>query len=81
MTARLPIGEALNGLTIVPLTPGSVALECVVLIKEMDEDGDPSWALRYSETISHVEVIGALAVMDRHERDRFEGNWRKDEDD
>ncbi len=81
MTVRLPVGEVLNGLTLVPLDPGTVALECVVIVKTIDEDGDPSWSLRYSETISPVEIIGALDVMHSHQKLQFENNWQPDEDD
>lgn len=80
MATRQPVGEVLNGLTLIPLDPGTIALECIVLVKTLDEDGDPSWSLRHSETISTVEIIGALDVMHNHQRVLFENSWVADGD-
>lgn len=42
------------------LPENSTALECVVLIKFIDEDGDLCYATRASESVGLIERIGML---------------------
>jgi hypothetical protein len=59
-----PIGEVLgNGFEIAPLPAGWTALEGVVLVKCLDEDGAPTWAFRLTEGLNHEEMIGAMTVQ------------------
>lgn len=59
-----PIGEVLGDeFRTVPLLPGWTALEGIVLIKCLDDDGVPTWAFRETGGINEEEIIGALTVQ------------------
>lgn len=57
---RRPIGEALAGLELEELEQGLVPLEALVLVKVIDEDGDPCWAVRTTDGLTDAEAMGAL---------------------
>lgn len=48
------------GMEMPDLPEGSTALECVVLVKFIDEDGDLCYATRASEGMGLIERIGML---------------------
>jgi hypothetical protein len=60
---RRPIAEVLGPLELHPLDAGWTALEAFVLVKVLDEDGDPSWAYRTTHKLNREELLGALVVQ------------------
>ena len=71
-----PIGQVLNGIEILDLLPDSIAMDAVVLVKCLDEDGDPCWYTRYTEGLSTAETIGALTMALDLCRDEARGLFR-----
>lgn len=59
---RKPMAEVLPGLEAHPLPDGWTPLAAIVLVKCLDEDGDPSWAFRTTRDLNDEELLGALAV-------------------
>ena len=59
---RRPIEDVLGGLEIHPLPRNWSALEGIVLVKCLDEEGGPSWAFRTTAGINDEELLGALTV-------------------
>lgn len=59
---RKPIAEVLQGLELHPLEPGWTAIEALVLIKCLDEDGHATWAYRTTHRLNREELLGALVV-------------------
>jgi hypothetical protein len=59
---RRPIAEAVDGLQIHPLPHGWTALEGIVLVKCLDEEGHPSWAFRTTAGLNDEELLGAMTV-------------------
>jgi hypothetical protein len=59
---RMPIERVLGGLQIHPLPPGWTALEGIVLVKCLDEEGHASWAFRTTAGLNDEELLGALTV-------------------
>jgi hypothetical protein len=60
----LPIGEVLGDGIRVPLLPkGWTALEGIVLVKCLDDDGHPTWSFRQTEGLNQEETIGALTIQ------------------
>jgi len=76
----VPIADALSGLEIHPLEPGWTPLEAFVLVKCLDEDGDPTWAYRTSHRLNREELLGALVVQVDVLRKELRDEW-DDEDD
>jgi hypothetical protein len=64
---------------IVPLPENNVLLECMVVAKVLDEDGDPIWLLRNTTGMNGVEVIGALRVLTIRNEAAFESGWVSDD--
>ncbi len=60
---RAPLPDVLPGLTFEPLPEGWRPVEAFVLVKCLDEDGDPTWSQRVSEGINEEELLGALTVQ------------------
>ena len=58
----LTAGEVLAGLTIAPVPEGWTPIDAVVLIKCLDDEGAPRWALRTTTGINDEELLGALVV-------------------
>lgn len=59
---RKPIEQVLGGLHVHPLPAGWTALEGIVLVKCLDEDGRASWAFRTTAGLNDEELLGALTV-------------------
>jgi len=77
-----PIGQVLGDSFRVPaLLPGWTALEGIVLVKALDDEGRPSWAFRETEGMNIEEVIGVLTVQLDILRERAVDAFRVDEDD
>jgi hypothetical protein len=59
-----PIGEVLgDGFRVPPLLPAWTALEGIVLVKCLDDEGSPSWAFRETEGMNIEETIGVLTIQ------------------
>lgn len=60
---RVPAAEVLGDLSLYPLPTGWTATGGIVLIKCIDEDGEPgAWAFRLTGDLTDEEVTGVLAV-------------------
>jgi hypothetical protein len=59
---RKPIAEVLKGLEIHPLDAGWTAIEALVLMKCLDEEGRVTWAYRTTHRLNREELLGALVV-------------------
>ncbi len=59
-----PVGEVLgSGFRLLRMPEGWTALEGIVLVKCLDDEGSPTWAFRETEGINDEEIIGALTVQ------------------
>lgn len=77
-----PIGQVLgDGILVPPLLPGWTALEGIILVKCLDDEGHPSWAFRETEGINVEEIIGVLTIQLDLLRERAVDLFRGDEDD
>jgi hypothetical protein len=78
---RAPIENVLKGIDIRPLPRGWTPLEGIVLVKCLDEEGHPSWALRTTDGMNDEELLGALTVrIDLLRKELLQAYW-SDEDD
>ena len=59
---RKPIAEVLSGLSIHPLPDKWSALEGIVLVKCLDDEGHASWAFRTTGGLNDEELLGALTI-------------------
>jgi hypothetical protein len=75
-----PVGEVLNGLTITELEDGAMPVDAIILVKTLNSDGAPRWALRTTDGVNEVEVIGALTVVSDYRRQHFVNGWESDGD-
>ncbi len=77
---RKPIEQVLGGLHIHPLPAGWTALEGIVLLKCLDEDGHASWAFRTTSGLNDEELLGALTVrIDLLRKELLESFQNEDE--
>lgn len=60
---RIPIEDVLTGASIRPLQEKDVFISAYVLIKHFDENGDPTWTTRTTETPNDEELYGALLLQ------------------
>lgn len=60
---RIPIEQALPGMTIHPFDDGEVPLSAFVLAKVLDRDGNPAWSFRTTEPPNREELLGALTIQ------------------
>ena len=59
---RQPIADVLSGLAIQPLPDRWSPLEGIVLVKCLDEEGNPAWAFRTTAGLNDEELLGVLTV-------------------
>jgi hypothetical protein len=78
---EVPVGEALNGLEVYPLPTGWTALEAIVLVKCIDEEGHASWAFRMTDGLNDEELLGALIVRTDLLRRRLYHSFVGEDDD
>ena len=76
---RVPIEEVLPGMGLHALDDGWTPLEAFVLIKALDEDGDPRWAYRTTQAPNREELLGALIVHTDLLRDELLDEWLPDD--
>lgn len=60
-----PVGEVVGPLEVMELPEGYIAIDAVLVIKALNNDGEVCWLTRYSKDPHAVEFLGALeaAVM------------------
>ncbi len=75
---RRPIAEVLTGLELHPLEPRWTPLEAFVLIKCIDETGEPNWSCRTTSTLNREELLGALVVHADLLRKELIAEWEDD---
>lgn len=76
---RLPIGDVLPGFTLFTLPDACVPIDAFVLIKALDADGRPTWAVRCSDGLNDEELLGALVVQVDLVRSRLRRDWSIDD--
>lgn len=75
---RVPLEQVLPGAGVHPLEAGWTPLQAFVLIKALDEDGDPTWAFRTTEPMNLEELLGALSVQEEVLRRRLVRLWEEE---
>ncbi|MEY2472707.1 MAG: hypothetical protein QOK28_2036 [Actinomycetota bacterium] len=75
---RQPIAQVLSGLEVHPLEPNWTPIEAFVLIKCLDEDGDPAWVYRTTNKLNREELLGALIVHADLLRQELVSEWESD---
>lgn len=64
MSERVPIGDALAGLTIHDFDKGETVVGAFILLKVLDAEGDVTWSFRNTESSpNREELFGALCVQ------------------
>lgn len=60
----MPVGEVLGeNFRVPPLPAGWTALDGIVLVKTLDDEGQSAWSFRETEGINDEEIIGALTIQ------------------
>ena len=67
--------EQLKDMHVQPLGEGVMALDALVMIKVIDEDGDLAWVTRYTENLGIVEVLGALRLASVAQEATLANKW------
>ena len=76
-----PIGEVLgSAFQVPPLLTGWTALDGIVLVKCLNENGRSTWAFRETEGLNEEEVIGALTVQLDLMRERVKAQYYDDDE-
>lgn len=75
---RLPIGDALPDVTIIPLPEGDEALAVYALIKTRDAEGVEGWSIRTPEPMNDEEFLGILTSTSDWLRRRLLNDWDLD---
>ena len=78
---RRPIGEVLQGFELHPLDDAWTPLLAFVLIKSLDDCGEPKWSFRTSEPMNLEELLGALTVQVDVLKRLLLRQWEEDDDD
>jgi hypothetical protein len=73
--------QVLQGLEIHSLEPGWTAIEALVLMKCLDEEGHATWACRTTHRLNREELLGALLVHTDVLRRELAGEWLDDDGD
>jgi hypothetical protein len=76
---RKPIAEVLKGLEIHPLEAGWTAIEALVLMKCLDDEGRVTWAYRTTHRLNREELLGALVVHTDVLRRELANEWLDDD--
>ncbi len=79
-TTKLPIDQALPGVTLDPLElePGERVDFVFVLARTKDADGDTAWSFRTSSPPNDEELLGALQVQVELLKRRLLAEWDVD---
>ena len=73
---EVPVAEVMHGLRVHRLPRGWMPVAGIVLVKCLDEDGDPRWALRQTDLLNEEELLGALMVRTDLLRRDLVGDYR-----
>lgn len=76
----VPAADVLNGIEIAPLPEGWMVLEAVVIVKGLDEDGDPLWCTRYTQGLTRTELLGILTGAQALAKNDFLEMYQVDDD-
>lgn len=76
---RSPIEQVLPGMSLHPLEKGWTPLQAFVLVKALDDDGDPAWCFRTSEQLNLEELLGALTLQVDLLRRKLVKLWEDDD--
>jgi hypothetical protein len=63
MERRQAIGDVLRGLEIDGLPDKWTAVDVVCMVKCLDQEGKPLWALRMSDGLNEEELLGTLVIQ------------------
>jgi hypothetical protein len=63
MEIRLPIGEVLRGLDISALPEGWMPVDAICIVKCLNAEGEPLWALRLTDGINQAEMLGTMVIQ------------------
>ena len=75
---KKPIEEVLRGLTIGALPEGWTPIDVVCVVKCLDPDGQPGWAIRQTESVNDHELLGTLVLeIETLKRDLLD-EWEDD---
>jgi hypothetical protein len=77
---RIAVEQVLPGMTLHALPDGWTPVEALVLIKCLDEDGDPTWVYRTTAKPNREELLGALVVHTDLLRKELLGEWESEAD-
>lgn len=72
---RVPVADVLRGLEVHRLEDGWTPLEAFVLMKCLDEAGEPTWSYRTTHRLNREELLGALVVHVEVLRRELAGQW------
>jgi hypothetical protein len=61
--------------------PCGTSRACLVLIKSLDQDGDPRWSFRTTARPNKEELLGALIVHTDLLRKELVSGWEEEDDD
>ena len=78
---RKPIEEVLPGFRIDALDDRWTPLQAFVLVKCLDDEGEPVWAFRTSESFNLEELLGALIVQTETLKRKLVRMWENDDPD
>jgi hypothetical protein len=78
-TPRAPIQDVLRGAQLHPLPDEAIFHSAFVLIRCIDEDGEPGWCFRTTEPLNLTEWLGALTVQVELLKARLVSEWDTDE--
>ncbi len=62
MDERIDASQVVSNLTVFPLPEGWTPIELLLLVKCLDDEGNPTWCYRATEGINREELLGALRV-------------------
>ena len=76
---RRPIAEVVPGVEVHPLPAGWTPLEAIVVVKCLDETGQPTWCYRTTHRLNREELLGALVVHVDVLRKELRDEWIDDD--
>jgi hypothetical protein len=59
---RHPIADVIGRLEVAPVPHGWQPIEAALLIKCLDDEGNPAWAFRTTDGVNDEELLGTLIV-------------------
>jgi hypothetical protein len=78
--ARQPIAQVLSGLEIHPLEAGWTPIEALVVVKCLNENGEPTWSYRTTNKLNREELLGVLTIHADLIRRELLAEWEEDDE-